>query len=107
MGKENYIVDRIEYLCEAKHMSRYTLSQKSGISQASISTMLNRKTIPTILTLEKICEGFGITLAQFFANDDSLPDLTAEQKEILEMWNSMDEQDKALVKSYMQGIMRK
>ena len=43
-------------------MSRYRLAQKSGIAQSSISTLLNRKSVPTIQTLEKICDGFGITL---------------------------------------------
>ena len=57
MSAENYIIERIEELCEKKHMSRYRLAQKSGIAQSSISTLLNRKSVPTIQTLEKICDG--------------------------------------------------
>ena len=107
MQSENYIIDRIEQLCEKKHISRYRLAQKSGIAQSSISTLLNRKSVPTIQTLEKICEGLDMTLAQFFAGDDKLPDLTEEQKSLLEEWNAMDEQQRQLVKAYMQGIVRK
>ena len=107
MQSENYIIDRIEQLCEKKHISRYRLAQKSGIAQSSISTLLNRKSVPTIQTLEKICEGLDMTLAQFFAGDDKLPDLTEEQKSLLEECNSMDEQQRQLVKAYMQGIKRK
>ena len=107
MQSENYIIDRIEQLCEKKHISRYRLAQKSGIAQSSISTLLNRKSVPTIQTLEKICEGLDMTLAQFFAGDDKLPDLTEEQKSLLEEWNAMDEQQRKLVKAYMQGIKRK
>lgn len=107
MQSENYIIDRIEQLCEKKHISRYRLAQKSGIAQSSISTLLNRKSVPTIQTLEKICEGLDMTLAQFFAGDDKLPDLTEEQKSLLEEWNAMDEQQRQLVKAYMQGIKRK
>ena len=107
MQSENYIIDRIEQLCEKKHISRYRLAQKSGIAQSSISTLLNWKSVPTIQTLEKICEGLDMTLAQFFAGDDKLPDLTEEQKSLLEEWNAMDEQQRQLVKAYMQGIKRK
>ena len=107
MQSENYIIDRIEQLCEKKHISRYRLAQKSGIAQSSISTLLNRKSVPTIQTLEKICEGLDMTLAQFFAGDDKLPDLIEEQKSLLEEWNAMDEQQRQLVKAYMQGIKRK
>ena len=72
-----------------------------------ISTLLNRKSVPTIQTLEKICEGFDITLAQFFAGDEEIPDLTADQKQLLYDWNAMDEHQKELVKAYIQGIIRK
>lgn len=107
MLSENYIITRIEQLCKRKNISRYRLSQESGIAQSSISTLLNRKSVPTIQTLEKICEGLDITLAQFFAGDDEFPDLTAEQKQLLGNWNMMDEHQKELVKAYMQGIVRK
>jgi len=103
---ENYIIDRIERLCEEKHMSRYRLSQKAGISQSSISTLLNRKSIPSIPTLEKICTGFGMTLAQFFAAGDEYPDLTEEQRNLLSTWKKLSEQERELVKAYMQGIIK-
>lgn len=107
MVDENYIIDRIEKLCEEKQLSRYRLAQKAGIAQSSLSTLLNRKSIPTIQTLEKICIGLDITLAQFFAGDNMTPDLTLEQKELLDMWNDMDEHERALVKAYIKGIIRK
>ena len=107
MLTENYIIDRIEQLCEQKQMSRYRLAQKSGIAQSSISTLLNRQSIPTIATLEKICKGLDMTLAQFFAGDEYMPDLTEEQKDLLAKWNKMDEHEKELVNAYMQGIVRK
>lgn len=88
-------------------MSRYRLAQKSGISQSSISTLLNRQSVPTIQTLEKICKGLDMTLAQFFSEDDELPNLTEDQKRLLTTWNAMNEQEKALVEAYMQGIVRK
>ena len=107
MQTENYIIARIEKMCKKKGISRYRLAQESGIAQSSISTLLNRKSVPTIQTLEKICEGLDITLAQFFAGDDEFPDLTAEQKQLLDNWNKMDDHQKELVKAYMQGIVRK
>ena len=105
-GLMDYIVCQ-QKLCEKKHMSRYRLAQKSGIAQSSISTLLNRKSVPTIQTLEKICDGFGITLSQFFAEDDIVLDLTKDQEELLKDWNSMDSRQQELVKAYVQGIIRK
>ena len=55
----------------------------------------------------KICDGFGITLSQFFAEDDKVLDLTKDQEELLKDWNSMDSRQQELVKAYIQGIIRK
>lgn len=107
MLDENYIIERIEELCEKRQMSRYKLSQKTGLAQSSISNLLNRKSMPTIPTLEKICEGLGITLSQFFAGDGDVPNLTEEQKELLASWDDLTDEEKSLVEAYMQGIRKK
>ena len=107
MQAEDYIIAKIEQLCEKKNISRYRLAQKSGIAQSSISTLLNRKSVPTIQTLEKICDGLDITLAQFFTEDEEYPDLTSDQKQLLSDWNAMDDHQKELVKAYIQGVIRK
>ena len=104
---ENYIIAKIEQLCKKKKISRYRLAQKSGIAQSSISTLLNRKSVPTIQTLEKICDGLDITLAQFFTEDEEYPDLTSDQKQLLSDWDAMDDHQRELVKAYIQGIIRK
>ncbi len=98
MVDENYIIDKIEKLCEEKELNRYRLVKKAGLTLLSITTLFNRKSIPTIQTLEKTCKGLDMTLAQFFAEDNTIPDLTDEQYEILDIWMNLDEQEKALVK---------
>ena len=57
MLPENYIIERIEELCEEKQMSRYRLAQKAGLAQSSVSTLLNRKSVPTIQTIDKLLSG--------------------------------------------------
>ena len=107
MSKENYVIERIEELCMTHQMSRYALSQKSGVSQAAVSALLNRKSVPTIPTIEKICDAFGITVAQFFAKDEPMPELTDDQREMVEIWIRLNERDKEIAKAYMLGLMKK
>lgn len=107
MTKENFIVKRIKQLCDEKQMSRYQLALKAGMPQSSISAIINRNAYPSILTLQKICKGFGITIAQFFAEDGVYSMLTEDEREILILWSSMDAEKRALVKGYMQGLNEK
>jgi len=72
----------------------------SGVSQSTLSNMFTRNNAPTINTLEDICKGFGITLSQFFSDDnEEMVLLTKEQKELLEKWATLtQEQKSALLK---------
>ena len=46
-------------------MSKYRLSQLSGISQSSIGKIIAKESLPTMPTVEKICDALGVTMAQF------------------------------------------
>ncbi len=107
MLDDDYIINRLLYLCEKKNISRYRLARLSGISQSSISNLITRKSIPNILTLEKLCDGLGMTLSQFFANDEEIIDLTTDQMELLVGWNELSENEKSLVKAYIKGLGHK
>lgn len=101
---ENYVVERLLYLCEKQGISRYRLAQLSGISQSSISNLIQRRSVPNILTLDKLCQGLGITLSQFFAQEEDAVELTEEQNNLLKLWMELSEIDKKLVMAYMSGL---
>lgn len=76
--------------------SEYKLAKESGLSQSTISNLFNRNTLPSIPTLEAICDGFGISLGQFFSAGNSVF-LSEEQKEFFDNWFSLDADDKQLI----------
>lgn len=104
MQTENYIIDRVERLRKEKNLSRYRMAQKSGLSQSSISNLLNRRNVPSIQTLEKICKALGMTLAQFFSADRERPDLTKEQEHILDLWDQLNDIEKGRVEAFILGM---
>lgn len=107
MLDENYVVERVLFLCEKQGISRYRLSQLSGISQSSISNIVKRRSVPNIDTLQKICEGLGITLSQFFADEGDIVNLTKEQRELLLDWNKLSVDEKKLVRACIKGLRQK
>ena len=62
------VYDRIDELCEQRGWSRYKLVEESGIPQSSFYNMFNRHSIPRLDLIQKICDGFHISLAEFFAD---------------------------------------
>ncbi len=105
MKNDMFIIERIEGLCRERNMTRYRLAQRSGISQSSISNMLNRRNVPSINTLARLCDGLGVTLAQFFSKDGKRLDLTQEQEQLIELWSRLSDEEKLRVKAYIQGVL--
>ena len=59
--------NRLLLLLEEKKMSIYALSIKSGVAPSSIKNILYGKSKnPGIVTIKMLCDGFGISLAEFF-----------------------------------------
>lgn len=85
----DFIGPRIKKLCDKQQITKYRLSQMTGVTQTVLSRIIKGENVPTIQTIEKICAALNISLAQFFAKDENSPDLTAEQREIIETWNGL------------------
>ena len=102
---KNKIIQRILELCATRGVSKYRLAKESQIPLTTLSNMIRNNTMPTVPTIERICSGLGITLGQFFASEEIYDSLTDEQREILEIWNSLNNHQKDLVKAYISGLI--
>ena len=78
--------------------SMYELAQEAGITQSTLTSMMKRGNPPKIDTLECICEAFGITLAQFFMDDEELEILSKSEKELVSHFRKLsDVKQQALI----------
>lgn len=74
------------------------------MTPSSLSNLMNRGSVPTLSTLEKICKGFGISLAQFFSEEGEFPDLSEEQVEMLTAWETLSGKEKAALMKILDSI---
>ena len=107
MFVEKYIANRVIELYDKKQMSMYALSKKMGISRSSLSNLKKRGSTPTFYTLDRICDGLGITLAQFFSDDIGKLELSSELKKVLEIWESLTDKEKEVIEIYVRGMKLK
>ena len=67
MKLSDAIRKRIKFYLKEKNMNVWKLCKMSGIPCSTISTFMSGKTeLIKLDTLLHICEGFGITLGEFF-----------------------------------------
>ena len=71
MGTYLTVKNRILFLCGEKHMTINRLANESGISTSSLKNILYGKSQnPGIVTIKMICDGFGISLRDFFDTEE-------------------------------------
>lgn len=62
--------NRIRQLMAERGWTIYRLAQESKLSQTTISNIFKRNNQPSLPTVNAICDACGITLAQFFTEND-------------------------------------
>ena len=84
---------RLRQLMAERNWTAYRLAKESGLSESTLANIFKRNTVPSIATLEAVCSAFGISLAQFFA-DQNMVELTPELKELFDNWVSLTPEQK-------------
>lgn len=74
------VLERIVELREERHWTEYQLAEKSGLTQSTISSWYRKNMLPTIPSLTKICDAFGISISQFFLEDNNQAVLLNERE---------------------------
>ena len=93
------VLEKITKFRLERNWTEYQLAEKSGLPQSTISSWYRKNQIPTIPSLEKICDAFNITLAQFFSDENlEIIQVTKKQSDLLHEWNKLqDNQQQAVL----------
>ena len=106
--ESNESVKRILQLMKERGWSLYKLAKESGITYSSLSNLLHRNTEPTLSTLRNLCNGLGITLSEFFSNEEStvIVDYSREERDLITGYRTLSRKDKELLLSFLSGLMK-
>ncbi len=78
MNTRETVANRIRFLCNERNWTPNRLATISAVPQATVKSILNGESAnPGIVTIKKLCDGFGITLGEFF-DDPSFDQLEQE-----------------------------
>lgn len=109
--EKNYVLTRIQQFLDERGWTIYKLAKESDLAYSSLNNIFVRNTIPSVLTLEKICNGLQITLAQFFDEEISVSELSDilndNEREIITLYRNLNKNDKDILKAYLMGLNKK
>ena len=95
------ILSKIKVLQGERGWTDYKLAQKANISSATLSSIFNRESLPKLETMQCICNAFGLTLSQFFLEDEKVEILSETEKEMLKCFRKLSpKQQRALIEVF-------
>ena len=97
--------ERLRELLAERGWSVYRLAVNCGLSESTLANIFKRNTVPSVATLEAICNGFGITLSQFFAENEMV-ELTPELKELFDNWVNLTIEQKSAVQQLLKSMQK-
>ena len=83
------IIGRINQLRVDRGWSINYLALEAGITQSTLSSVLQRGTAPKIDTLQCLCNAFGISLSQFFLDGEEAELLNSNEKALVESFRKL------------------
>ena len=101
------VLERIDELRNARGYSIYRICKETGIPQSTFTTWYSRNIEPPIEAVEKVCNLFGITLAEFFCTDTDIENagLATNTKEISEKYQLLNTEQKQVILSVANAFL--
>lgn len=96
------IIEKIRQYQYQRDWTDYKLAQEAGIPYNTLAAVFLRNTPPKLETLQCICNAFGLTLAQFFLEDESIEVISGAEKQLLQSFRKLSIQKQQSLLSLIQ-----
>lgn len=98
------VIAKLNKLRLERNMSVYRLAELSGINQSTLANTFSRGTVPSIKHLELLCEALGVTLAQFFTEDEVPVTLSPQETKLIYNYRRLPENIKTSISTIVNDI---
>lgn len=97
---------RLTELRSAKGLTRYRLTQTTGVSGHHIKGIEEGTRQPTIDTLQRLVEALGLTLAEFFNESQDAVYLSADERTLLENFRTISRENATVLLSVSEALKK-
>jgi len=98
---------RLKSLMDECGWTEYRLAKEARLSQSTVSNIFRRNTVPSVATLEAICDAMGISLPRFFegAGERAAEETDSEVGLLLRRWSAISPEKKRLVLELLKQLI--
>lgn len=98
------IIKKLNELRLERNMSVYRLAELSGVNQSTLANTFSRGTVPSVKNLELLCNTLGMSLSQFFADDETPMPLSPNERKLIQNYRKLPEQLKTAVSNIINTV---
>ena len=105
--------DRLLMLRKKKRISQVELSEMSGISQQSISSIEKKVNSPTIYTAQKLADALGVSLVELITGNPPAPPvvysdtpLTETERQLISDFRTLNSQGREIILQQMEMVKK-
>lgn len=93
------IIEKIKELRDERGWSTNRLALEAELTQSTVAALLAQKTnsLPSLDTLSRLCDAFGMTLAQFFMEEEESELVSTQEKLLIDRYRKLPERKKRAV----------
>lgn len=91
------VIEKIEQLRRERQWTKYRLAEEAMLTYSTLSAVYSRGTPPKLEILEMLCNAFGITLSQFFAEGGDEHVLSSDERKLLKLFRELPKNKKQAI----------
>ena len=99
------IGDRVRKIREGKGVTQKVLAQSVGLSREFINRVESGQHSPNVEAVRKICDFLGVTLSEFFADDQTV--LQPELRRLFEVAKTLNPDQRVALLTVAEAMMQK
>lgn len=98
------VIEKLNELRLERNMSVYRLAELSGINQSTLANTFSRGTVPSVKNLELLCNTLGVSLSQFFTEDETSMPLSPSERTLIKNFRKLSPQLKQSVSNIVNSV---
>lgn len=97
------LLSKISEYKDERGWTEYELSKRSDLPQSTISSWYRKNMLPSLASLDKIAQAFGLTLSQMLSEDDNII-ASDDEKALLHEWNRLESEQKKHLLDFLRSL---
>ena len=98
------VLERIEQMRLSRNWSEYELSKRADLPQTTINTWYRKQQVPTLYSLDKLSEAFGVTLSELLADENDPMEISETDHEMLRLFHCLRPDQQKCLMNFLESL---